>query len=52
MWADGLGEHCNESVPIIYFQKPKWISEESFLNIVGRINLDMPAGFIIKGNKS
>lgn len=29
-------------VPLIYLQKPKWISEETFLRIVESIRLDIP----------
>ena len=46
LWAECLGEHGNISCPLIYFQKPKWIDEKSFLEIVKSIRLDLPKGFM------
>lgn len=45
LWGDGYGKHGNTSIPLIYFQKPKWIDEESFLQIVKSIQLNLPKGF-------
>ena len=45
LWGDSCGKHGNTSVPLIYFQKPKWISEESFLKIIESIHLNLPRGF-------
>ena len=49
LWAVLTGEHCNASFPLIYFQKPKWLNESSFLKIVKSVRLDLPRGFEAEG---
>lgn len=34
--------------PVVYFKKPKWISEESFINIVKSIEINLPKNTIIR----
>jgi len=36
--------------PLIYFQKPKWMDEESFKLIVSSVTLNLPYGTEIKGD--
>lgn len=36
--------------PLIYLQKPKWLSEESFEKIVSRIELNLKEGLELKNN--
>jgi hypothetical protein len=45
VWGDVVGEHGNTSVPLVYFQKPKWIDDESFIGVVKSIQLNLPKGF-------
>lgn len=49
---DDLNNKKNYSLaPLIYLQKPKWISEESFEKIVSGIKLDLPLNMKIKDNE-
>jgi len=36
--------------PLVYFKKPKWISDESFAEIVKHLSLDLPEGHKIVGS--
>ena len=44
MWVT---EKCR-TCPVVYFQKAKWLSEESFLLIVEAILLNLPKGTVLK----
>ena len=48
MW--GTCADNNGIYPLIYFQKPKWMDEESFKLIVSSITLNLPYGTEIKGD--
>jgi len=48
-----LWGYCgNEIVPLVYFQKPKWITEESFLEIVKNIKLELRKNFKVYSRRS
>ena len=36
------GNNRGRTAPLVYLQKPKWISEESFLEIIQGLELNMP----------
>lgn len=38
----------NETYPLVYFRKPKWVSEESFKEIVKSITVSLPKDIEIK----
>jgi len=46
----GHNAENNSISPIIYFQKPKWMAQESFELIVKNIRLELPYGTEIKRN--
>jgi len=48
MW--GTDADNNGIYPLIYFQKPKWMDEESFKLIVSSVTLNLPYGTEIKGD--
>lgn len=45
----GHRKDSNGIVPLIYFRKPKWVSDESFREIVKEIRLVMPKDFLVSG---
>lgn len=45
------GHKGSRIFPLIYFQKPKWISEESFTKIIESIELNLDKNTKIKGDK-
>jgi len=42
--AWGKRKGTNQYIPLVYFRKPKWMSEEDFREIIGCIRMDFPAG--------
>ena len=50
MW--GTCADNNGIYPLIYFQKPKWMAQESFELIVKNIKLDLPQNTEIKREES
>ena len=46
MW--GYNSERNEICPLIYFRKPKWISQKSFKKIINNIRLDLPKDTILE----
>lgn len=44
----GADEDTHELRPLVYFQKPKWIDEDSFKEIISSIRLHLPKDFRVK----
>lgn len=47
----GYEKEENNILPLIYFQKPKWLDEESFKKIVKSIKLEINEEIIVKEEK-
>jgi hypothetical protein len=45
MTVDGMP---NGMVPLVYFQKPKWLDEETFHEIVKTVTVNLPRGLGIE----
>lgn len=45
LWGNRLNENC--CMPLCYFRKPKWISQQSFEAILKGIKLELPRDFFI-----
>jgi len=48
----GHNAENNSISPIIYFQKPKWMAQESFELIIENLRLDIPLNTEIKRDTS
>lgn len=35
----------NKMAPLVFFRKPKWVSDDQWLEIVNCIRIDLPKGF-------
>lgn len=48
IWCDN-GKGCH--FPLVYFQKPKWLSEETYQTIVDSIMVNLPVDFEVMEDK-
>lgn len=45
IWA----QEGNKTAPLVYLQKPKWVGDEQWSEIVNAIKLELPAGYEVGG---